>query len=225
MIIQETLQNGIRIIGETMENVRSCSIGIWGGTGSAFEGEGEGGASHFIEHMLFKGTERRSAQDIAAEMDGIGGNINAFTSKECTCFYAKVLDEHLDRAVDVLSDIVLHSKFEPDEIKKEQGVVCEEILMVQDSPEDLAHDTIASLYYEGDPLAKPILGTEQSVRALRAKDACLYEPAVCDRGISSFRGGHFEKEKLVDLINRDCVGGRQQAGFRYQPCAGRDEGS
>ena len=201
MIIQETLENGIRIIGETMENVRSCSIGIWVGTGSAFEGEGEGGASHFIEHMLFKGTERRTAQDIAAEMDAIGGNINAFTSKECTCFYAKVLDEHLDRAVDILSDIVLHSKFNPEDIKKEQGVVCEEILMVQDSPEDLAHDTIATLYYQGDPLSKPILGTEQSVRAFTRDSLLNYmHRQYVPRHIVVSVAGHFEKNKLIDLV-------------------------
>ena len=222
MIIQETLQNGIRIIGETMENVRSCSIGIWVGTGSAFEEEGEGGASHFIEHMLFKGTERRSAQDIAAEMDGIGGNINAFTSKECTCFYAKVLDEHLERAVDVLSDIVLHSKFDPAEIKKEQGVVCEEILMVQDSPEDLAHDTIASLYYQGDPLAKPILGTEQSVRAFTRDSLLAYmHRQYVPRHIVVSVAGHFEKEKLVDLVKERFAsvpgGSRLDFGVNHAP--------
>lgn len=165
MIMNETLQNGIRVIGETMENVRSCAVGVWVKTGSVNERADEGGISHFIEHMLFKGTEKRSAKDIAVEMDGVGGNINAFTSKECTCYYVKVLDEHMPLALDILSDLVLHSTFDPDELKKEQGVVCEEILMVQDSPEDLAHDKIAELYYGEDPLAKPILGTEKSVRS------------------------------------------------------------
>ncbi len=210
MIIQETLENGIRIIGETMENVRSCAIGVWVGTGSAFEEEGEGGASHFIEHMLFKGTERRSAQDIAAEMDAIGGNINAFTSKECTCFYVKVLDEHLDRAMDILSDIVLHSKFDSQEIKKEQGVVCEEILMVQDSPEDLAHDTIATLFYDGDPLAKPILGTEQSVRAFTHDSLLAYmRRQYVPQHIVISAAGHFQKETLMELVQEKFASMRQ----------------
>ncbi|MDL2234907.1 insulinase family protein [Christensenellaceae bacterium OttesenSCG-928-L17] len=165
MIIRETQNNGIRVVAETMEQVRSCAIGVWMGTGSANEMQDEAGISHFIEHMLFKGTATRSAQDIAAEMDSIGGNINAFTSKECTCYYVKVLDEHIDKAVDILADIVQHSTLSPEEIAKEQGVVAEEILMVEDTPEDLAHERVATLYYQEDPLAKPILGTEASVRS------------------------------------------------------------
>lgn len=202
MIFEQTLGNGVRVVGESMENVRSCSIGVWVGTGSVFEREDEGGASHFIEHMLFKGTEGRSAEDIAQQMDGIGGNINAFTSKECTCFYAKVLDENLDLAVDILSDIVLHSKFDPEEIKKEQGVVCEEILMTQDSPEDLAHETIAELYYEGDPLSLPILGTEQSVRAFtREKLQAYMKRQYAAERIVIAAAGHFEKDRLMGLVN------------------------
>ncbi len=207
MIIQETLPNGIRVVAEKMENVRSCAIGVWVGTGSAYELNGEAGASHFIEHMLFKGTEKRSAEQIAIEMDGIGGNINAFTSKECTCFYAKVLDEHLDIAVDVLSDIMLHSSFDPEELKKEQGVVCEEILMVQDSPEDLAHDTIATLYYQDDPLAKPILGTEQSVRAFTREtlSAYMHRQYVPKRTVISV-AGNFDEARLMQNLRTAFAG-------------------
>lgn len=201
MILQETLPNGIRIVAQKMEQVRSCAIGIWVGTGSAYELENEAGASHFIEHMLFKGTERRSAQDIAAEMDSIGGNINAFTSKECTCYYCKVLDEHIDIAVDVLADLFRNSVFDPQEIKKEQGVVCEEILMVQDSPEDLAHDKIATLYYVDDPLAKPILGTEGSVRAFDRELLLQYmHRQYAPERIVIAAAGNFNKDTLLALL-------------------------
>lgn len=202
MVFQEKMANGIRILGDTMEKIRSCAIGVWIGTGSAFEEEGEGGASHFIEHMLFKGTKTRSAQDIAVEMDSIGGSINAFTSKECTCYYAKVLDEHVGQAVDILADIVQNSKLDPEDIKKEQGVICEEILMIQDSPEDLAHESIAGLYYEGDPLSKPILGTEQTVRSFNQESLHAYmkRQYVPERIVISV-AGHFEKQYLIDLFN------------------------
>ncbi|MBE5784995.1 MAG: insulinase family protein, partial [Clostridiales bacterium] len=133
MIFRDTLENGMRVIGEQMPHYRSVSMGVWVDAGSVCEQGTEAGSSHFIEHMLFKGTERRSAQDIAAEMDAIGGNLNAFTAKECTCYYAKVLGEHVDKAADMLSDIVRHSRFEEEDIEREKGVVCEEILMTEDS--------------------------------------------------------------------------------------------
>lgn len=217
MIIQETLPNGIRIVAQKMEQVRSCAIGVWVGTGSVNELGGEGGISHFIEHMLFKGTERRSAQQIAVEMDGIGGNINAFTGKECTCFYCKVLDEHIPLAVDVLSDLVLHSRLDPEEIKKEQGVVCEEILMVEDSPEDLVHETASAVYYQEDALAKPILGTEESVRSftretLQAYMARQYAP----ERIVIAAAGNFEKEALLQEI-REKFSGMQAAAAPAAP--------
>ncbi|MDL2217073.1 insulinase family protein [Christensenellaceae bacterium OttesenSCG-928-M15] len=225
MIINETLKNGIRVIGETMEHVRSCAVGVWVATGSVNELENEGGISHFIEHMLFKGTEVRSAQDIAAQMDGIGGNINAFTSKECTCYYVKVLDEHLPLAVDILSDIVLHSKLDPEELKKEQGVVCEEILMTQDSPEDLAHETISSLYYQDDPLARPILGTEQSVRSFTRESLQTYmKRQYIAKRVVVAAAGHFDKEKLLALITekfQDMPEGEAEADKPNQAPGGR----
>lgn len=211
MIIQETLNNGIRVIAQKMENVRSCSIGVWVGTGSAYELSGEEGVSHFIEHMFFKGTEKRSAKDIAAEMDSIGGNINAFTSKECTCYYAKVLDEHLETAVDILGDIFLNSKFDEDEIKKEQGVVCEEILMVEDTPEDLAHDTVAKLYYLDDPLAKPILGTEESVRSFTRDTLKNYIKRQYVPGrVVIAAAGNIDEKRFIALANEKF--GHMQSG-------------
>ncbi|MDL2258295.1 insulinase family protein [Eubacteriales bacterium OttesenSCG-928-K08] len=201
MIFNEELANGIRVICEPIEQVRSCAVGVWVGTGSKNELPDEGGISHFIEHMLFKGTQKRSAQDIAAQMDGIGGTINAFTSKECTCYYAKVLDEHLDIAVDMLADIVQNSVLAPKEIEKEQGVICEEILMTQDSPEDLAHEQVASLYYLEDALAKPILGTEQSVRSFGKENFQKYMARqYIGQRIVIAVAGNFEKNKLFDML-------------------------
>ena len=123
MVIQQILENGVRVVMEPMQGVRSVAVGIWVNAGSVREAADEAGASHFIEHMVFKGTGRRSAADIAAEMDNVGGSINAFTSKECTCYYAKVLDEHLPIAVDMLADIVFHSAFDPEELEKERRVI------------------------------------------------------------------------------------------------------
>ena len=131
MIFRDTLENGIRVIAEQMPHYRSVSMGVWVDAGSICEQGEELGSSHFIEHMLFKGTEKRSAQDIAAEMDAIGGNLNAFTAKECTCYYAKVLGEHLDKAADVLSDIVRHSRFDEEDIEREKGVVLEELSLAE----------------------------------------------------------------------------------------------
>jgi predicted Zn-dependent peptidase len=164
MYDQHTQPNGLRIIGERIPHFRSVSVGLWIGSGSQYETRAQGGISHFIEHILFKGTPSRNAREIAEAMDAVGGQLNAFTSKECTCFYAKVVDEYLPLAVDVISDIVLHSKFDADEVEKEKGVVIEEISMAEDSPEDLVSELIMRAQFGDQPLARPILGTEKSVR-------------------------------------------------------------
>ena len=153
------MKNGIRAVYEKMPDCRSASVAVWVKSGSVYEAEKEHGMSHFIEHILFKGTKSRSASKIAAEMDDIGGNLNAFTSKECTCFYAKVLDEHIEKAVDIISDLILRSKLDAGDIEREKGVVTEEILMNDDSPEDVANEGICSLLYEGCAVAPNILGT------------------------------------------------------------------
>ncbi|MCK0470802.1 pitrilysin family protein [Halalkalibacter sp. APA_J-10(15)] len=157
------LDNGVRIVSEHIPSVRSISIGIWVGTGSRFEKENENGISHFIEHMLFKGTKTRSAADIAEEFDRIGGQVNAFTSKEYTCYYAKVLDTHSKVAVDVLSDMFFHSVFAEDELEKEKNVVFEEIKMVDDTPDDIVHDLLSEASYGNHSLGYPILGTVQTL--------------------------------------------------------------
>lgn len=140
MYQKEQLINGIRIVTEEIPYVNSVCLGIWVRAGSRNEMQVNNGVSHFIEHMLFKGTKNRTAKELASSIDKIGGQLNAFTSKECTCFYAKVLDSHFDIALDVLSDMYFNSTFSEDEIEKEKGVVMEEISMYEDSPEDLVHD-------------------------------------------------------------------------------------
>ena len=174
MIYHDTLPNGMRIVGETMENYRSVSIGVWIGAGSVYENKQESGAAHFIEHMLFKGTKTRSAVRIAEEIDAVGGNLNAFTSKECTCFYVKVLEENMELALNILADLLCNSRLDSEDIEREKGVICEEIAMNDDSPEDVVHETLCQTFYEGDPLAEPVLGSIQSVRSFTRNDLVNY---------------------------------------------------
>src|SRR3954462_11933271 len=158
------LANGVRVITEVMPHVRSVSVGVWEGTGSRREVGEQNGISHFIEHMLFKGTTRRSAEEIARSVDSIGGNLDAFTAKELVCFNTKVLDEHLSLAFDVLADLVLHPRFDQEDIEKEKGVILEEIKMEADSPDYLVHEIFSSNFWKDHPLGKPILGTPQTVK-------------------------------------------------------------
>ncbi|UOE92794.1 pitrilysin family protein [Alkalihalobacillus sp. LMS39] len=159
MIQKLELSNGLRVLVEEIPTVRSISIGIWIGTGSRFERTEENGISHFLEHMFFKGTDTRSASDIAEAFDSIGGQVNAFTSKEYTCYYAKVLDEHGGLAVDILSDMFFNSTFAEDELSKEKNVVFEEIKMVDDTPDDIIHDMLSKASFGEHALGLPILGT------------------------------------------------------------------
>ena len=154
-----TMPNGLRVIGERIPHFRSASVGLWVGTGSQHETPAEAGLSHFLEHMVFKGTEKRTARQIAEEMDAVGGQLNAFTSKECTCFYAKTVDEHLPLAMDVVCDLATHPSFDEKEMEKEKGVVLEEISMSEDTPEDLVHELLMLAYYGDQPIARPILGS------------------------------------------------------------------
>lgn len=170
----EKLGNGLRVVGECMPGYRSVSMGVWINAGSVYERDDEGGAAHFIEHMLFKGTKNRSASAIAEEMDAVGGNLNAFTSKECTCFYGRVLSKHMGVLSDIIADMLADSLLDPGDIEREKGVVCEEISMVEDSPEDLVTDTAISGFYESDPMAKPILGTAESVRSFTRERLISY---------------------------------------------------
>lgn len=163
MIKKHTCSNGIRVVLETIPTVRSVTIGIWIGTGSRYETKELNGISHFIEHMLFKGTASRTAREIAEAFDQVGGQVNAFTSKEYTCLYAKVLDQHAAYAVDVLSDMLFHSTFDQEELNREKQVVYEEIKMYEDTPDDRVHDLLSEASYGHHPLGYPILGTESTL--------------------------------------------------------------
>ena len=173
MYDQITLPNGLRVVGEKLGHVRSCNVGVWVKVGSMNEAPEENGMSHFIEHMVFKGTKTRSARDIAEEMDMVGGQLNAFTSKECTCYYAKVTDDELELAVDILSDLALRPVFDEKELNKERGVVLEEIAMVEDTPEDLVHELLADVQYDGS-LRYPILGPGRLIRQYTREDMLRY---------------------------------------------------
>ncbi|MFB3132463.1 MAG: M16 family metallopeptidase, partial [Rhodothermales bacterium] len=160
-----TLVNGVRVISETIPSVRSIAVGVWIATGSRDEGEPTAGISHFVEHMVFKGTARRRMHQIARRLEAVGGFLNAFTSKECTCFYARVLDEHLERAIDTVCDLVLQPAFPERELAKEKGVVLEEMKMYEDTPEEVIFDRFDSIIYPDHALGQPILGYPDTVRS------------------------------------------------------------
>lgn len=195
------LRNGIRILTEKIPYVHSISTGIWVGTGSRDERDNERGITHFIEHMLYKGTQRRSALDIAKELDSVGGFANAFTSKENVCFHAKVLDAHLPLVADVLTDIFLNSVFSPEEIEKEQQVILQEIRMIEDTPDEYVHILFQQMYWKDNPLGLPIYGAAQAVENTD-RDAMLsylrrtFQP---DRIVVS-AAGNLDHDKFVDLV-------------------------
>jgi predicted Zn-dependent peptidase len=196
-----TLANGVRVITEAMPHVRSVSVGIWIGTGSRRETPEQNGLSHFIEHMVFKGTSHRSAEDIARSVDSIGGNLDAFTAKELVCFNTKVLDEHLSLAWDVLADLVLNPLFRPEDIEKEKGVILEEIKMEADSPDYLVHEIFSSNFWKDHPLGKPILGTRETVRRfdsdmIRSYYREVYAPA----NLVVTAAGNLTHQRLVTLV-------------------------
>jgi predicted Zn-dependent peptidase len=190
LISKYTCKNGVRIVLEQIPTVRSVAIGIWIGTGSRNETEQNNGISHFLEHMFFKGTKTRTAREIAEAFDSIGGQVNAFTSKEYTCYYAKVLDEHAPFALEMLADMFFHSTFVDEELQKERNVVLEEIKMYEDTPDDIVHDLLSKACYANHPLGYPILGTEETLRtftgdSLRGYMADYYTP---DRVVISIAG-------------------------------------
>lgn len=203
MLFKQTLGSGIRVVGEYMPNYRSVSMGVWIGAGSVYERGGEGGAAHFIEHMLFKGTKNRTASMIAEQMDAVGGNLNAFTAKECTCFYGRVLGEQFGVLAEILADLICSSLLSDEDIEREKGVVCEEISMVEDTPEDLVGELSTALFYQGDPLAKPILGTAKNVRAFTHDGLMrymqrLYKP---DNMVISV-AGNFDFDSVIATLER-----------------------
>ncbi len=196
-----SLANGVRVITEAMPHVRSVSVGVWIGSGSRRESTEQNGLSHFIEHMLFKGTTTRSAEDIARSVDSIGGNLDAFTAKELVCFNTKVLDQHLSQAFDVLADLVLHPMFREEDIEKEKGVILEEIKMEEDSPDYLVHEIFSSNFWKDHPLGKPILGTPQSVKRFdRGMIQTFYEAVYAPANLLVTAAGNLTHERLVALV-------------------------
>jgi len=203
MFKKALLDNGIRVVTEELPHVRSVSLGVWVNVGSRDEGPGENGVSHFIEHMLFKGTERRSAKDIAIQVDSIGGELNAFTSKELTTYFVKVLDEHLPMAVDLLSDIFFNSVMDPKEIDRERRVIVEEIKMVEDTPDDLVHELFYETVWRGNALGQPILGTKPTVTGIQRKDLNKYmDRHYLPSSIVISAAGKFKMETLLELLNK-----------------------
>ncbi|MDS1029067.1 pitrilysin family protein [Bacillota bacterium LX-D] len=201
MYKKELLHNGVRIVTEEVSFVHSAVIGIWVKTGSRHEAEANNGVSHFIEHLLFKGTEKRTAKQIAEELEAVGGSINAFTTKEYTCFYAKVLAEHLDLAIDLLTDMLFNSKFAQEDIEKEKNVVLEEIKMYEDSPDELVHDLFAQSVWQGHPLGRPILGTTETVQRLSKADIQEYfKTHYIPQNTVVAVAGNIRHEVLVDKL-------------------------
>jgi len=200
-VAKTTLNNGIRIVTKNMPYARSVSMGVWVNVGARDESELESGLSHFIEHMIFKGTKKRSAFQIAKEFDAIGGNTNAFTTMENTCYYARVIDNHTETMVDILSDIFVNSVFDPDEIDKERPVILQEIGMVEDSPDEYVHMLSGRNFWGENPLGRSILGTPENLA--RFDDEIiknffyrLYQP---DRIVIS-AAGNIDHHRLVELV-------------------------
>ena len=203
MVHKTVLHNGVRVISEHISSAYSVSIGIWVANGSRHEEPEISGIAHFIEHLLFKGTERRTALDIAREIDSMGGVLNAFTSREYVCYYAKVLDKFLPQAVDLLSDIFLNSVFNSDEIEKERNVVLQEIDMLEDNPDDYVHDLFSRNFWRNHPLGMPIIGTEQTVRSLTRERILAYKDSKYRAGdIIIAAAGNVDHQELLKLVDR-----------------------
>lgn len=196
-----TLENGVRLVLEHMPSIRSVCLGIWIKNGSRHESSGLGGISHFIEHMLFKGTTNRTAKKIADDMDAIGGQINAFTSKEYTCYYTRTLDEHFAQGLDILSDMFFNSVFDDGEIEKEKNVILEEINMYEDTPEEVASDIMQYNVWEGYSLGKPILGTKEEVTSFSSSTFKNYfNERYTPNNIVVSVAGSFTKDNVTNLV-------------------------
>ncbi len=203
MVNKTILDNGIRVISEEIDHVRSVSIGAWVEGGSRHENGLTNGAAHFIEHMLFKGTERRSAFDIASAIDSVGGVMNAATGKELTSFYIKIPDYHAELAVDLLADIFTSSRFDETEIGRERSVILQEIRMVEDTPDDYIHDFFEGMFWQDHPLGLPILGTRERIEAFRRNDLLqFFQSRYQGNRLVISAAGHLKHHQFVDLVRR-----------------------
>ena len=197
------LSNSITVVSEHIDHVRSISIGIWVKCGSRYEDQTTNGAAHFIEHMLFKGTKKRSAFEIASAIDSVGGMMNAFTGKELTSFYIKIPDYHLPMAVDLLADIFTNSSFDEKEIMKEQSVVLQEINMTEDSPDDYIHDYFEGVFWNGHPLGFPVLGTRSLVASLNRKTLLsFFDARYGGDNLVLAAAGNLKHDEFVDLVSK-----------------------
>jgi predicted Zn-dependent peptidase len=224
MIVKEILPNGITLLTEAMPHVRSVAVGVWLKRGSRHETPIQSGISHFIEHMVFKGTKNRSAEVIAAQVDSIGGHMDAFTAKEYASFHLKVLDEHLPLAVDILGDIAMNPLFDPAEMTKEKKVIFEEINMVEDTPDDLVMELYTEAFWPRHPLGRPILGTKSSVSRFRRDELAGFFRSVYRPGnIVIAAAGHLEHEATSRLVRRHfgelAPGGRSHNGGPPRPAS------
>jgi len=202
-IRRQALPNGLTIITEQMTHIRSASIGIWLETGSRDEDPEWNGISHFIEHMVFKGTKHRTAEEIARQVDSIGGNMDAFTAKECICFNVKVLDEHVPTALDILGDLVLNPVFDASDIARERGVILEEIKMDEDNPDYLVHEIFTQNFWKDHPLGKPILGTKETVKRFERQPVLdAYARRFVPGNIIVSAAGNLDHDRFVELVTR-----------------------
>ncbi|MFZ3072249.1 MAG: pitrilysin family protein [Thermodesulfobacteriota bacterium] len=203
-VLTDYLKSGIKLITEEMSEAESASIGVWVKKGSRDETPLQGGVAHFIEHLLFKGTVKRTALDIAREIEGVGGVLNAFTGREYTCFYAKVLNKDIPVAIELLSDILMNSLFDSSELEKERLVVLQEIKMVEDTPDDLVHDLFAEAMWKGQAAGRPILGTKKTVESFSRQTVVDYfkEKYGADSIFITVAGG-IKHKNVVKLLNRD----------------------
>ena len=198
-----TLNNGLRIIGERMEAVHTVAVGVFVRTGAVNEAPAENGYSHFVEHMVFKGTKDKDAAALADEMDRLGGATNAFTTKESTCFYTKVLKEDLGRGIRLLQDLILHPEFPGEDLEREKGVVIEEIAMCEDNPEDLVHELLSDAQYKGHPLGLPILGTEEIIRGITREKLFRFLQTHYTPGNTVISiAGAYDWQEAVDMLEK-----------------------
>ncbi|MCE5195276.1 MAG: insulinase family protein [Nitrospiraceae bacterium] len=203
MYKKANLENGVTVVMEQIRNVRSVTLGIWVKVGSRNESSAKNGVSHFLEHMFFKGTQKRSAKDIAIDTDCLGGDLNAFTSRESTTFYVKVLDEHFERGVELLTDIFLHSTFPEQDVEKEKGIIKEEIKMVEDTPDEYIHDLFNEQIWGDEGIGQSILGKRETIKTFKREDLISHiRKYYGTKDIVIACAGNFEVDKLLDVLNK-----------------------
>lgn len=217
------LENGLRIVTEEIPHVRSVALGVWITVGSRDENESNNGISHLIEHMLFKGTKNRTTRQIAESLEVVGGSLDAFTTKELTCYSAHVLDEHLSLSVDVLADILTNSLFDRNELEKEKEVILSEINHYKDTPDEMVFEHFYQNVFQAHPVGFPVYGTEQNVRLFtREQIIDFFHNGYATNRIVISAAGHLKHEQVVELISRSFIGLNQNKPRTFQPYSPSD---